>query len=52
MVDEHNVLSHALLGNQHFLVAVDDEVTTLVIAALLRALHNFVLTHLGQVAEF
>jgi len=49
--DEHDVLGHTFLRDEHLLGAVDDEVATLVVAALLRLVHDGVLVEIRQVAE-
>ena len=51
MEDQHDIERHALLCNQDLLVAVDDEVAALVVAALPSILHDLVFAQLGEVAE-
>ena len=48
MEHQHDIESHALLGDQDFLVTVDDEVPTLIVTALSCIPHNSVLAELGQ----
>ena len=49
--DKHDVAGHAFLSNEHFLIAIDDEVATLVVAALLGVVDDLRLVEVGQVAE-
>ena len=41
MEDEHDVGSHTLLGYQHLLIAIDDEVAALVIPTLTKLHYLF-----------
>ena len=52
MEDQHDVEGHTLLSHQDFFVAVNDEVSTLIVAALTSILHDLLFAQLRQVAEF
>ena len=43
MKDVDHVVGHALLGHDHLLAAVDDEVSALIVPAVLAILHTLVL---------
>ena len=52
MEDEHDVVGHALLSNNHFFASVDDKVTTLVESALFSISDDFLVLQNSQMAEF
>jgi hypothetical protein len=49
---KRDVVSHALLGDEHSLSTIDNEVSALVISALAGIVDDFILTQGGQVTEF
>ena len=50
--NEHNVESHALLWNEHFLIAVDNEVAALIVATFTRIFHDLFLVQRAQMTKF
>ena len=51
MKDIDHVVGHALLGHDHLLAAVDNEVASLIVPAVLAILHTLVLVQALQLAE-
>ena len=51
MEHEDNVVSHALLSDQHLLLSVDNEVPALIVLAFTGFLDDGVVVHRAQVAE-
>ena len=51
MEDKNDVVGHALLSDEHLLLAIDDEVAALVVLALTGLFHNRTLCHLVKMAE-
>ena len=44
-------MCHTLLSDQDLLLAIDDEVATLIVSTLPRILDDFILAQLGEVTE-
>ena len=51
MENQNDVEGHSLLGDQHFLVAVNDEVTSLIIPAFLGVLDSLLFAQIRQMTE-
>ena len=51
MEDQHDVVSHAFLSNQDFLLTINNKVATLIVATLSCILNNLIFTQLRQMTE-
>ena len=51
MEDEDDIVRHALLSDQDFLIAIDDKITTLIISALASIFDNLLLGHGGEMTK-
>lgn len=50
--DQHDITSHSLLCNQHFFFAINNEVTTLIVATLSCIFNDLLLSHTRQMTKF